>query len=165
MTTQVQTSRGFTGWHMFGILCAFFGVIIIVNLIMAYFAVSTWSGLVVKNSYVASQEFNEKSITGKEQQALLWQGEMGYSNGSFTYTLTDKDGVAIETTSAVANFKRPVGDVQDTTVTLTMTENGKFTGDVALGEGAWIAEVNTEAGLEDPYRHISRFIIVNGEYK
>lgn len=165
MTTQVETRRGFTGWHMFAILCVFFGIIIVVNLIMAYFAVSTWSGLVVQNSYVASQEFNEKSISGKQQQALQWQNELGYSQGTFTYVLTDKDGNAIETTSAVANFKRPVGDAHDTTVTLTMTENGKFTGDVELGEGAWIAEVNTEAGLEDPYRHITRFIIVNGEYK
>ncbi|MGU3574625.1 FixH family protein [Brucellaceae bacterium C25G] len=165
MTNKSMTSRGFTGWHMLGIMCLFFGVIITVNLTMAYFAVGSWSGLVVKNSYVASQEFNEKAITGKEQAALLWETSLDYKNGEFSYQLTDKDGNAVEATSATAHFKRPVGDANDTTVTLENISAGQFSSKVELGEGAWIVEINSEAGLEDPYRQIRRFIIVNGEYK
>jgi nitrogen fixation protein FixH len=165
MTQKDMTSQGFTGWHMLGIMCAFFGVIITVNLTMAYFAVGSWSGLVVKNSYVASQEFNEKAITGKEQAALLWETTLDYKNGEFVYKLVDRNGVAIEVTSATAHFKRPVGDAHDTTVTMDNVGPGHFTSKVELGEGAWIVEINAEAGLEDPYRQIRRFIIVNGEYK
>ncbi|GAA0592707.1 FixH family protein [Paenochrobactrum glaciei] len=165
MTNKSMTSRGFTGWHMLGIMCLFFGVIITVNLTMAYFAIGSWSGLVVKNSYVASQEFNEKAITGKEQAALLWETKLDYKNGEFTYLLLDKDGQAVDATSATAHFKRPVGDANDTTVTMDRTGTGQFASKVELGEGAWIVEINSEAGLEDPYRQIRRFIIVNGEYK
>lgn len=165
MTNKSMTSRGFTGWHMLGIMCLFFGVIITVNLTMAYFAVGSWSGLVVKNSYVASQEFNEKAITGKEQAALLWETTLDYKNGTFSYQLTDKDGNAVEAINATAHFKRPVGDANDTTVTLDNIGAGQFSSKVELGEGAWIVEINSEAGLEDPYRQIRRFIIVNGEYK
>ena len=50
----------FTGWHMFTIICMFFGTIITVNMILAFNAGSTWTGLVVKNTYVASQIFNEE---------------------------------------------------------------------------------------------------------
>lgn len=165
MTDKSMTSRGFTGWHMLGIMCLFFGVIITVNLIMAYFAIGSWSGLVVKNSYVASQEFNEKAITGKQQAALLWETKLDYKNGEFTYHLLDKDGKAVNATSATAYFKRPVGDASDTTVELDKIATGHFKSKVELGEGAWIVEINAEAGLEDPYRQIRRFIIVNGEYK
>ncbi len=70
MSVKTKTSGAFTGWHMLGIMVAFFGVIIAVNITMAYKAVSSWSGLVVKNTYVASQEFNDKAETGKEQAAL-----------------------------------------------------------------------------------------------
>ncbi|HLA02420.1 MAG TPA: FixH family protein, partial [Aestuariivirga sp.] len=45
--------RTFTGWHMAAITISFFAVIIAVNLTLAVFASSSWSGLVVANSYVA----------------------------------------------------------------------------------------------------------------
>jgi hypothetical protein len=50
--------RPFTGRHMAMIMIAFFGVVIAVNVLMARFAVSTFGGVVVENSYVASQHFN-----------------------------------------------------------------------------------------------------------
>ena len=51
-------TRNFSGKHMAIILVSFFGVVIVVNLVMARLAVSTFGGVVVENSYVASQEFN-----------------------------------------------------------------------------------------------------------
>jgi nitrogen fixation protein FixH len=43
---QSQKGFVFTGYHMLAILVAFFGVIISVNLLMAYYANSSWSGLI-----------------------------------------------------------------------------------------------------------------------
>ena len=54
----IDTRRRFTGYHMAAILVAFFGVIIAVNMVMATLATRTFGGVVVENSYVASQEFN-----------------------------------------------------------------------------------------------------------
>ena len=53
-----MSGRKFTGWHMTGILVAFFGVVVSVNVFMARAAISTFGGTVVDNSYVASQKFN-----------------------------------------------------------------------------------------------------------
>ena len=50
--------RAFTGRHMAAIMVAFFGVVIVVNLLNARLASSTFGGEVVENSYVASQDFN-----------------------------------------------------------------------------------------------------------
>ena len=66
-------TRPFTGRHMAIIIISFFAVIIAVNLTMAYFARSSWTGLVVKNSYVASQSFNRDAEIARQQQALGWQ--------------------------------------------------------------------------------------------
>lgn len=162
MSIKSKTSGTFTGWHMLGIMLAFFGVIIAVNMTMAYKAVSSWSGLVVKNTYVASQEFNDKAETGKEQAALGWQSQPALAEGVFTWRLSDRDGNAVGLTGGTVEFKRPVGDVHDTKVTLTIREPGTLTAPLELGEGAWIMEVNADAGLDDPYRHIIRVLVKDG---
>ena len=47
-----------TGGHVLAMFVAMFGVIITVNMILAFSAVKTFPGLEVKNSYVASQSFD-----------------------------------------------------------------------------------------------------------
>lgn len=162
MSAQVKTSGTFTGWHMLGIMFAFFGVIISVNFVMAYVAVKSWSGLVVSNSYVASQEFNEKAISGKQQAALGWKITTTYAEGQFTMMLTDHQGQPVYVKSAIADFKRPVGDVDDTKLQLIPAEKGILKAKAHLADGAWILEINADAGLEDSYRHIIRVLIQNG---
>ena len=56
----MKSARTLTGWHAAAIFGSFFGVIITVNLALAYSAVHTFPGLEVKNSYVASQEFDRR---------------------------------------------------------------------------------------------------------
>ena len=65
-----MSGRKFTGWHMTGILVAFFGVVVSVNVFMAQAAISTFDGTVVDNSYVASQKFNGWLDKAEAQKAL-----------------------------------------------------------------------------------------------
>ena len=58
------------GSHVFGIFALAFGIIIAVNLTLARQAVKTFPGLEVKNSYVASQSFDEDRTA---QLALGWE--------------------------------------------------------------------------------------------
>ena len=51
--------RQVTGRHVLLWMVLFFGVVVSANLTMAFFATESWTGLVVKNSYDASQLFNE----------------------------------------------------------------------------------------------------------
>jgi nitrogen fixation protein FixH len=55
---RAQTASGFTGRHMAITIVGFFLVVIVVNLAMARMATSTFGGVVVENSYVASQHYN-----------------------------------------------------------------------------------------------------------
>jgi len=66
-------TRHFSGRHMTAILIAFFGVVIAVNLTMATFATRTFGGVVVENSYVASQKYNVWLAAAERQQKLAWK--------------------------------------------------------------------------------------------
>src|SRR5690606_4480933 len=98
MTAHSTQPRAFTGRHMLAAVVAFFGVIVAVNLTMATFAMNSWSGLVVKNSYVASQEFNDRAEAGRARAALGWQAELAFSNGHLRYTLAHDNGSAVTLT-------------------------------------------------------------------
>ena len=64
-----MTERRFTGRHAALLFVGSFGIIISVNVALAVNAVRTFPGLEVKNSYVASQEFNDRLHA---QTALGW---------------------------------------------------------------------------------------------
>ena len=49
-----------TGWHVLAIFVGAFGVIIGVNVALAWNAVATFPGLEVDNSYIASQTFDDR---------------------------------------------------------------------------------------------------------
>ncbi len=70
--TENGVKRQFTGWHMTAILVSFFLVVVGVNLVMARFAISTFGGTVVDNSYVASQEFNRWLDDAAAQRKAGW---------------------------------------------------------------------------------------------
>ncbi|PID35537.1 MAG: nitrogen fixation protein FixH [Rhodobacterales bacterium] len=86
-----QGEEGFTikGWHVWGVFILFFGVIASVNIYMATQAIGTFSGLEVKNSYVASQEFDEKR---EAQEALGWSVEPQLFSDRFEVKITDAYG-------------------------------------------------------------------------
>ena len=145
MSTRTQ---GFTGMHMLLITCAFFGVIIAVNFTMAWYASSSWSGLVVKNTYVASQEFNGRAAAMKAMAASGIAGKLSLTSDEIHYDIRNKDGSPAVVDDVVANFKRPVGDHEDFHVGLTKLSEGRFKADRAVATGDWIVEVTSRRGGE-----------------
>src|SRR5690606_30821934 len=108
----------FTGWHMAGVMVLFFGTIITVNLIMAWNASNSWSGLVVPNTYVASQQFNGKVAEARALAASGIEGELTVEEGRVAYRVTDAGGVPLAADDVSAVFKRPVDERKDFTVAL-----------------------------------------------
>jgi len=150
-----------TGWHMLAIMLSFFGVIISVNFFMAYKAVSSWSGLVVPNTYVASQQFNAKVAAERALVATGVTGNLTITGTSLRYEISGPDGVVAADT-LVLSFRRPVGDAQDFTVTLEPLGQGIFEAQHEVRPGHWIIEaVATRGG--NPILHQTRRIAVHGE--
>ena len=80
-----MSQRQFTGRHALAVFVGAFGVIILVNIAMAFFAVRSFPGLEVKNSYVASQEFDARR---QAQERLNWTAAVELRDGLHTDCVT-----------------------------------------------------------------------------
>lgn len=156
---DVFRPKVFTGYHMFGVLFLFFGTIITVNLIMARFAITTWTGLVVENTYVASQEFNDKAAEMKAINALGYAAKLYASEKGFFLDLTDRTGAPIASDIVEINFHHPVGQVGDERLVLTPEGHGRFSTAERLPEGEWIAQVTVTDDGETVYKRAHRIHI------
>ncbi len=155
-------SRQFTGRHMLAIMIAFFGVIIAVNVSLAVFARESWTGLVVQNSYVASQQFNQKMADTRAQAALDWSSKLAIENGIVSYSLVDANGRRLTLKSVTAKFMRPVDDREDRSEALGLADNGDYVSHTPIADGAWLVEIEADAGLDKPYRETLRVLVANG---
>jgi nitrogen fixation protein FixH len=90
------------GWHVFAGFAAAFGVIIAVNLTLAFQAVKTFPGLEVKNSYVASQSFDDDRAA---QVALDWDVTATLANHTLSLFVIE-DGKPIDVEVESATFGR-----------------------------------------------------------
>ena len=161
MTTRSieQTERKFTGWHMIAVMVLFFGTIITVNLIMAYHATQSWTGLVVKNSYVASQHFNEVTAQKRAQQAMGWKGTLDYSDGLITVSLRSADGSALVDALVTAKVGRPAFEQEDHVLQMVAAANGTYTATTQLAPGQWQADLTVTGPKGEIWTRGYRFIV------
>lgn len=142
------TRSEFTGAHMAAVIFAFFGVIIAVNLVMAWHASRSWTGLIVRNSYVASQHFNETVEAIRTQRARGWQQQFELGNGSVSVRLTDAAGSPLRMQSAAVTFRRAAHERDDHTVALDRTADGSYSAPHAIADGIWVVEIDADLGGE-----------------
>ena len=145
---------------MFG----FFGVIIAVNVTMAVFARSSWTGFVMENSYIASQKFNAKMAETRAQAALGWKSTFALREGRATYVLRDRDGRFIALSGVRLTFKRPVDDREDQRVALERAANSTYTSTLTMADGLWLVEIEADAGNERPFREVLRIHVTQGKW-
>lgn len=136
------TARPFTGKHMAAILVSGFGIVIAVNLLMAHLAGSTFGGVVVENSYVASQHFNRWLDEADREKALGW-----------TATITHKaDGrVAASFEGAPAGSRveavarHPLGRMPDVALSFAQAPDGSYLSRETLPVGRWTLRLTVDA--------------------
>ena len=156
-----RTPGTFTGLHMLFTMVIFFGIIIAVNIGMAVVARTSWTGFVVENSYVASQQFNAKMAETRAQQALGWTGHFGLDAGTVRYTMSDAAGNDVPLDAVTVTFRRPVDDREDHTVILA--KNGdRYAGRDDTADGVWIVEIVSDANLPNLYRDTRRIHVRDG---
>lgn len=132
----------FTGRHMAAILVTGFGIVIAVNFTMASLASSTFGGIVVENSYVASQDFNRWLDEARAEGALGWKlAASRRGDGKIVARLTSVP--ANSRVEAVA--RHPLGRLSDMKMTFTRDPGGDWVSREALPEGRWTLRFTVEA--------------------
>ncbi|WP_411036686.1 FixH family protein [Shinella sp. BYT-45] len=152
----------FTGWHMAGVMVLFFGTIITVNLIMAWNASHSWSGLVVQNTYVASQQFNGKVAEAKALAASGIEGSLAIEDGRIAYRIADAKGAPLAADDVSAVFKRPVDERKDFTLVLEPAGQGLFVAERAVPAGQWVVDISTRRDGERVFHQTVRTVVAGG---
>ncbi|PCK78143.1 FixH family protein [Rhizobium sophoriradicis] len=138
---QGVAQRTFTGHHMLFAMASFFAVVIAVNAVMATLASSRWSGLVVEDSYVASQEFNSKVSAIRAMAASGLSGNLSVSHEVVHYDIENRGGAPAMVQDVTLTFRRPVGDREDFQLVLTRKAEGRFEVEHHVPPGDWIVEI------------------------
>lgn len=135
--------REITGKHVLVFTVSAFAVIIAVNVVMAYKAVSTFPGLEVKNSYVASQTFDADRSA---QQALGWTLTPEYDPlaKEMRLVFTDATGMPVTLKGLAVLIGRTTSSAQDTKPDF-VREAGAYVGKADLGTGKWMMQVEAQA--------------------
>lgn len=152
----------FTGWHMLGVMVLFFGTIITVNLIMAWNASHSWSGLVVPNTYVASQQFNGKVAEAKALAASGIEGSLTIEAGRVAYRVVDAKGAPLVADDVSAVFKRPVDERDDFTLALQPDGQGLFTAERDIASGQWVVDIATRKAGRKVFHQTVRTVVAGG---
>ncbi len=138
-------TRTFTGRHIAIILVAFFGVVIAVNVTMAWLASSTFGGLVVKNSYVASQKFNGWLEQAREQKALGWSLDIARDADRHVVVTLAARGAPM-TDAQLSGFARhPLGRAPEQPLQFQALGDGRYRSAQPLPQGRWIVHARAAA--------------------
>ena len=148
-----MTEKQLTGRHVLMIFGGAFGVIIGVNLLLAWSAVSTFPGLEVKNSYVASQQFDERKAA---QEALGWTVRADAGEGQVVLRITDAEGKPVRVGALEAVVGRATHVADDIRPEFIFDGVG-YVAPIDLAGGNW--NIRMTALAEDGTKFAQRVIL------
>lgn len=130
-------TKQFTGWHITGILIAFFGVVIAVNLWLAIAARSTFGGALAENGYVASQDYNKWIAASEAQDRLGWSVAASADKGRLILAVS-----GVESPEVVLVLQHPLGREPERRITMQAIDPTHFVSVEGLPPGRWRAHVD-----------------------
>ncbi|MEZ5742398.1 MAG: FixH family protein [Sphingomonadaceae bacterium] len=131
----------FTGKHMLAVLVGGFGIVFAVNFTMAAYATGSFSGVVVENSYVASQKYNGWLEEARESDKLGWSVDLDREASGRLAVLTAD---VPEGAQVSAELRRPLGKVEHRSLAFAADGSGRFVSGEAVPDGRWIVRLSIE---------------------
>ena len=139
-------AKKFTGFHMATVLITFFGVVIAVNLLMARFALGTFGGTVVDNSYVASQKFNGWIAQGRAQDRLGWSLVTALPADRHPVLTLAQAGTPLLGATLTGTAQHPAGKNLDRVMRFAALPDGQYRAMDALPAGRWTLMLDVAQG-------------------
>lgn len=128
-----RDAKPLTGRKVLLIAVGAFGVIVAANMAMLLAATGTFPGLVVENSYIASQGWDRKTAA---QRALGWTAATDYDGAVLRVILTGRDGATVRGLEVRAMVGRPASTRDDTALALAESAEG-YAAPLTLAPGRW----------------------------
>ncbi len=134
--------RELTGRDVLFVTVAAFAVIIGVNLLLAWKAVSTFPGLEVRNSYVASQTFDAER---RAQEALGWTVTATLAGGVVAVSFADGLGGPADVATVEGLFGRTAEARDDQALIFAQVATARFEAPVRVAPGQWMLQLRATA--------------------
>ncbi|MGF1561082.1 MAG: FixH family protein [Geminicoccaceae bacterium] len=142
----------------------FFGVMLIANGTMVYFATTTFGGLWTDRPYERGIRYNETLEQMAAQEALGWESTISLEqradlSGDLEVQLIDADGQGINRADMRAKVVRPLEKGHEQVLVLTNVGDGRYTAPVQLAmPGQW--EVRVHARVEETDFRVTERVIL-----
>jgi nitrogen fixation protein FixH len=149
MTTRPSSYRWFP-WAIAGCM----GVVILVNLLLTYFAFSSSNGLVSEHPFDEGNGYNAVLATAAKEDALGWKARLGFVSsgqrrGELAMELTDRNNVPLAGVSVAARIERPVEPLPEIEVSLRDAGAGRYAAAIETSRpGQWEVHVVAARGAE-----------------
>ena len=118
---------------MLGLMVGGFGIIIAVNLTMAWNAIATFPGVEARNSYVVSQTFQADRAA---QNALQWDVSADITDRVLTVSILDHRGDPVQAEGTRAILGQATNGNREIVPEFTWTGT-TYTAPVTMTEGYW----------------------------
>jgi nitrogen fixation protein FixH len=152
-----------TGRRVLLMLLAFFGVMLLVNFIMATYAVKTFSGLDSDNPYDSGLAYNKEVAAARAQAALGWTVDLTRTpDGAatqLTATVKDKLGQPVAGLDATLHFYYPSTRKLDREVVASPIADGVYAGAATLPRGRWEVELDLKRDGQRQFRSRNPLIV------
>ncbi len=140
-----KTGRPLRGWQVLLTALGAFAVILTANITMVSSAIGSFPGLVAKNSYVASQQFNEAAA---ERARLGWRLTVGYRDGRLRLDARDAAGAPLTGLAVDAEIGLAVDARTDRRLVLIEGPDG-YAAPIDLAPGQWRVQVDAASAAGD----------------
>ena len=139
-----KTEKQLTGKHVLLAVLAFFGVIISVNMFMAYVAVDSFSGLETENPYSRGKAYNQELVKAAEQKHLGWTTVVEFQDAKLFAKILDKDGNAVTNKDLRVFLRRPATNKEDKHLVLVANPQGGYISEKLenLLDGRWSVQLD-----------------------
>jgi nitrogen fixation protein FixH len=152
-------NRGLTGRHVAMIFVGGFGLVIAVNLLLAVLAARTFTGTVVPNGFVASQNFNKWLEAGRAQASLGWAPDLKVDAGELVLTVKGAEDVAVTGLSARLRITHPMIAAESRDIQLAEGPAGLYRGRHDLAAGIWDARIALTDGMGRQFHATQRIVV------
>ena len=139
-------TKPFTGKHMAAILFAGFGIVFAVNFSMASLATRGFGGVVVENSYVASQKYNGWLEEARRQKMTGWDAQVTRTDGNRLSVMTQDTPEDVVVT-AIA--RHPLGHEPDQDLTFERVGDNQYVSVDPMGDGRRIVRLHIRSGAQE----------------
>jgi len=141
-----------TGWRFFPwLIAAAMGVVVAVNAVMIYAALSSFPGTAASGGFDLSNRYNVVLRHVQREAELGWTLlAKADGTGRPEVRLSDRDGSPLRGVSVAASAERPLGERASHPLAFHETEPGHYVADTALtAPGQWDLNLSASTGGRD----------------